>query len=244
MMRAIRVKAYQNMVSYRKPTSFILKESYPLPPYSSVIGMIHAACGFSEYVEMDVSIQGAYYSSVSDAYTKYEFGCQTKFEATRHQVKLIDGKNIYGMNRGLGNVELLTDVELVLHIKPRDNNMLEKILQGLENPQMFLALGRWEDLLRIDEVKIVDITEVELEHTMKFPYNAYIPVQIEHNLEEDLFLTGTYYRLNKQYVIDSKTNFRKWTKRVLARYVVQGESQLLQDGSFWLDDEQLPVFLA
>ena len=41
-MKGVRIEAYQNLVNYRKPTSFQLKESYPLPPYSTVIGMIHA----------------------------------------------------------------------------------------------------------------------------------------------------------------------------------------------------------
>ncbi len=34
------------MVNYRVPTSFQLKESYPLPPYSTVIGMVHSLCNF------------------------------------------------------------------------------------------------------------------------------------------------------------------------------------------------------
>ena len=43
-MKAIRVKLTQDMVNYRKPTSFQLKETYPLPPPSTVIGMVHYLC--------------------------------------------------------------------------------------------------------------------------------------------------------------------------------------------------------
>ena len=39
-MRAIRIQCFQNLVNYRKPTSFLIKETYPLPPYSTVIGMV------------------------------------------------------------------------------------------------------------------------------------------------------------------------------------------------------------
>ena len=56
-MRAIRIQCFQNLVNYRKPTSFLIKETYPLPPYSTVIGMVHAACGFEQYHPMQVSIQ-------------------------------------------------------------------------------------------------------------------------------------------------------------------------------------------
>ncbi len=81
-MKAIRLKLYQNLVNYKKPTSFQLKETYPLPPYSTVSGMIHYACGFTEYKEMEISIQGKYHSKVNDLYTRYEFG---------------SGSNIYDM---------------------------------------------------------------------------------------------------------------------------------------------------
>ena len=64
-MKAIKLKLYQNLVNYKKPTSFQLKETYPLPPYSTVIGMIHYACDFDEYKDMNVSIQGSYYSKVN-----------------------------------------------------------------------------------------------------------------------------------------------------------------------------------
>ena len=45
MEKAIRLQCFQNLVNYRKPSSFIIKETFPLPPYSTVLGMIHAACG-------------------------------------------------------------------------------------------------------------------------------------------------------------------------------------------------------
>ncbi len=53
-MKAIRIKLSQDMVNYKKPTSFQLKETYPLPPPSTVIGMVHYLCDFTEYKEMDI----------------------------------------------------------------------------------------------------------------------------------------------------------------------------------------------
>ena len=44
MEKAIRLQCFQNLANYRKPSSFIIKETFPLPPYSTVLGMIHAAC--------------------------------------------------------------------------------------------------------------------------------------------------------------------------------------------------------
>ena len=119
-MKGIRIEAYQNLVNYRKPTSFQLKESYPLPPYSTVIGMIHAACGFTNYVPMKVSIQGRYYSKVNDLWTRYEFAGNS-YEEGRHQLKSEDctGKS-YGITRGVATTELLVDIELIIHVVPED----------------------------------------------------------------------------------------------------------------------------
>lgn len=59
MEKAIRVECFQNLVNYRKPSSFIIKESYPLPPYSTVLGMIHTACGYpkGDFHPMKISVQ-------------------------------------------------------------------------------------------------------------------------------------------------------------------------------------------
>ncbi|MGJ0463700.1 CRISPR-associated protein Cas5, partial [Listeria monocytogenes] len=73
IMKAIRVRLWQDLVNFKKPTSFQLKETYPLPPYSTVIGMVHTLCGFTSYHEMKISIQGKYFSKVNDLATRYEF---------------------------------------------------------------------------------------------------------------------------------------------------------------------------
>ena len=93
--QALRVKLYQNMVNYKKPTSFQLKESYPLPPYSTVIGMVHSLCDFKEYKDMDISIQGKYHSKVNDLYTRYEFHKGMKYDKGRHQLQVGE----YGVGR-------------------------------------------------------------------------------------------------------------------------------------------------
>lgn len=72
-MKAIRLKLKQNLVNYKQPTSIKVRESYPLPPYSTVIGMVHNACDYTEYHPMKVSVQGKYHSAVDDLAYKYSF---------------------------------------------------------------------------------------------------------------------------------------------------------------------------
>ena len=70
-MKAIKVTAFQESANYKVPISHDFRESYPLPPYSTIIGMVHYLCDFKEYHPMKISIQGSYGSTVSVLYTEY-----------------------------------------------------------------------------------------------------------------------------------------------------------------------------
>ena len=72
-MKALRIVLTQNKAHYRKEESLENKMTYPLPPFSTVIGAIHNACGFREYHPMDLSIQGKYESLIKQPYTDYCF---------------------------------------------------------------------------------------------------------------------------------------------------------------------------
>ena len=132
-MRAVRIKLYQNLCNYKMPTSLQLKETYPLPPYSTVIGMIHNVCGFTEYTPMRISVQGKYYSKINDLYTRYEFAGAT-YEEGRHQVKIPFQDKELGLMRGVSTAELLVDVEIVIHINLDEDKKLEEMRK--ENAQL------------------------------------------------------------------------------------------------------------
>ena len=176
-MKSIRLKLKQNLVNYKLPTSFQLKETYPLPPYSTVIGMVHNTCNYTEYKPMKISVQGKYHSKVNDLATRYEFKNGMTFDATRHQIKVGE----YGISRGVSNVELLSDVELVIHIVPEDENLVEEIFNAFKTPHEYISLGRREDLVVVDEVKIVEISEERIKDEnlrIDRDYRAYVPVEI------------------------------------------------------------------
>ncbi|KEI06835.1 type I-B CRISPR-associated protein Cas5 [Clostridium botulinum] len=211
-MKAVLFKVTQNLVNYKKPTSFQLKETYPLPPYSTVIGMVHAACEFSEYKDMDISIQGKYHSKVNDLYTRYEFA-GASFEDKRHNIKLKGKDKYYGAMRGVSTAELLVDVELLIHIRPKDEKLIPIIYENLKYPKEYLSLGRREDIVRIEQVEIVDIEEIKLKKDISLKYDAYIPVKY-FNINE-FNSSATLYDLNKSYEkvsIKKDTEIRKWNK--------------------------------
>lgn len=232
-MQAIKVIARQTLASYRKPSSMQIRESYPLPPYSTVIGMIHTACGFEKYTDMDVSVQGTYYSKVNELYIRYEFK-PNYYEKDRHSIKVTaQNGNTTGITAGPAHIELLTNIQLIIHIKPQEDNMLEIIYEGLKKPKDYLSLGRREDLLIIEDVQKVELQEEVLEEDYKLKYDMYVPVTQTNPSESDY--KSTVYRLNKKYTIHSKTGIRFWDEQILAKhfskglYIYQG-SKILTDG--------------
>jgi len=233
-MKAVKVIAWQDMVCYRKPSSFILRESYPLPPFSTVIGMVHNACGYKEYVPMRVSVKGNYDSSIIDNFTAYEFKFNGKYESGRHNIAISYNDEKYGLVRGMLDTELLCNVKLSIHIVPDDQNKLDEIYKGIYNPPKYLSLGRHEDILRIDDVRIVDL--IEDMRAEEIGYSAYVPMEKANNI------SGTVYRINKNYFVD-KSSSRIWQEQIEVVYASETSSVGRMDINVW-DDEGEIVFLV
>ena len=271
--KAIKIECYQNMVNYKKPISIQFQESYPLPPYSTVIGMIHKLCDFTTYNDMYVSIQGISSSSVADMYTKYFFGMQfepytyskknNKYSiSTRHNyfVYRNDGEGIGGtaeyfrrnfedktgkgkdgITKGLGYAELLVDVKLIIHIIPKNQNLLNEIEKKLKKPKIYPSLGRHEDILRIDNPRCVDLketTEIELK------YDTYMPISYFNNII-NYDMLGMNYKLNKEFdTKSSNSKIRKWKTKIDVKYIKKSNSTIYFEKPILADYDNIGVFYA
>lgn len=237
------------MPNYRKPSSFLVRESYPLPPYSSVIGMIHAACGFTEYHPMKISIQGCNASEVSECATMYTFGM--KYDAPRHQIKVLNESGNYdGITRALKYAHLLTDVEMYIHILPENDDEFDTILNGLTYPSEYISLGRREDIARIDEVCVAELEKMNCDddsyNTNRY-YSAYLPTSyISQSDNKFEAVTGTIYKLTKRFEVVK--NVRQWKEVISARHLPADKSimdSVAQNENVFFDaQEKLPVFFA
>lgn len=57
-MKLLRLKFFQETACYQKPFAYKVGETYPLAPFSTVKGMLHAVLDAKEYIPMNLSIQG------------------------------------------------------------------------------------------------------------------------------------------------------------------------------------------
>lgn len=222
MTEVLRVRISQPKACYTTPISVKGIETYPLPPYSTVRGMIYNAMGrkYKDEDNIDFSIQGRYSSIYRDYWNAVKFGANGK------EKKPIE-------------VPTLHNVELIIHIK---SNIIDEIEEAIKKPKIYLSLGRMEDLIRITECKKVELETINLDNLFGKPvissYSAYIPKE----KAEELGLTGIPYRLN--YFYEIKGNYRIFTKTkdvyyVDAPYVIE-RAQIFVDK---IGDELCPVWI-
>ncbi|MFR3298725.1 MAG: CRISPR-associated protein Cas5 [Fusobacterium sp.] len=232
---------------------------YPLPPYSTVIGMVHNACEFTEYVPMKVSVQGKYHSIVSEVYYSYSFAPERlDKDRLKNYVTITKNSNEKqtGVYKSPLHQNLLSEVELLIHIVPENQELVEEICEKLTYPHEYLSLGRREDLIVFGELpKIVEVEETELEEdlSIKNSYSAYIPIEIlkeeavKIGSKEGVKISGTVYKLTKDYEIKnygtakSPKNFRVWNK---IKVVYGSDITGLEEENVYVDEDKNLVFLA
>ena len=201
-MKILKLKLFQETACYKKPFAFKVAETYPLPPYSTVIGMFHKILGADsgEYYPMNISIQGEYESIFSN----YQ------------NLRMFKGKDqVTAMPR---NVHQLLNVHLLIHVKAEDD-VIDKIYNNIIKGVETFTLGRNEDLVRVEQIKYAK--EVAKSECDINKYNAYVPMYYD-----DGFLEGINYRLNTTYTIVN--DLRKWNK-VDVKYVEKHTSNKLDE---------------
>lgn len=218
-MRALKIKLYQETVCYKKPFAMKITETYPLPPYSTVNGLLHKLLGATSYIPFSISIQGKHESVINNYQTTYFYKKNTVTSMPM-------------------NSHALLGVELILHITAAQE-ILDSLYEKFRNLDEFISLGRKEDLVRLDAVEFVEVSRYSLggedneeEKTLEkrdIKYPIYIPNIEEQEGIEDI--PGIRYRLNSHYLENSPT--RKW-KKVDTLYVESGN--ILAQGEVYLDD--------
>ena len=114
-MKILKLKLYQETACYKKPFATKVAETYPLPPYSTVIGMFHkilqAQAG--QYFPMNVSVQGSY----EGIFSNYQ------------NLRKYKGKEVTSMPF---NVHQLLNVNLIIHVQAEDE-IIDRIYQNIVN---------------------------------------------------------------------------------------------------------------
>lgn len=219
-MKALKLKIYQETACYRKPFAMKISETYPLPPYSTVNGLLHKLLGAEERIPFGISIQGSFESIINNYQTTYFY---KKDKVTTMPM----------------NGHMLLGVNLIIHVSGKEA-VLHELYECFSHLSEFISLGRKEDLARIDEVSFVEVKDFkidtdieEIEEGVREAYTLKYPVYIPRHELEDEEITGINYRLCCAY--ETEGNKRKWDK-IDVLYVEEGSQ--INEGRVFVDDSR------
>jgi CRISPR-associated protein Cas5t len=232
-MKALRLELYQETACYKKPFAFKVGETYPLPPYSTVKGWLHALLEAEQLIPMHLSVQGNYEAKMLD-YQAHYFAKKPQsdeFPLILAGLPGVQEHEFVDMTQMPLYVHLLYNVHLLLHVVAEES-VLKQLAERIVHADSHLSLGRWEDLVRVDKVELVDINPIDV--PMESAYDAYVPMEML-----PLKVRSIPYRLNWVYEIRNGT--RRW-RTVEVGYVPKGKT--FNPGSkVWKDEKGSLVFL-
>lgn len=237
-MKVLRIKLHQPVANYRPHYSMQVRHSYPLPPPSAVIGLIHRVLGMKsgntyrdegETIKgIDVAILGRY-GGIGWDY-QWLLAPQAKgdrnilFTSSVSQLKNVKFKQVPA------KVQLLIDVDLFLYLRidydvyeketekkvkeklnwQNEEKALECIEKAFQQPAETPYLGRAEDLIIVKKAEFAEkITQQEVYELKN--YSAWIPV----NIAKDFDIYGPVYNLpgyyeKKEIKVREKNKLKTW----------------------------------
>jgi len=177
------IQLFQPFAQYRNPFTFYYAQTYPLPPKSTIIGMLQNACndwygnryGVENWWNLKVSVHGGFESVFCNYQNLIKGDVEVKNDGKLWNQELpLYGKGIKSQRTPVYQQELFNG-HLYIFIKG-EGNLIEKIKEALEHPPKVLSLGRSEDVVFIKDVR--EITRrpetISVEGDIKLKYPAYI----------------------------------------------------------------------
>ena len=197
------LKIFQPFAQYRNPFTFYYAQTYPLPPKSTIIGMLQNACDdwygnekLEDWWNLKVSVHGGFESVFWNYQNliKGELGLNADgVWINRNYRKLKDrndrnlkiymwlplyGEGITSQRTPVYQQELFNG-HLYIFIRG-DEKIIDCIKNSLEFPKKVLSLGRSEDIIFIEKVEELKSNgEKDVEETIWLTFPTYIINEIK-----------------------------------------------------------------
>jgi CRISPR-associated protein Cas5t len=204
-LKVLKIKIYQPQAHYRMPFTYQRRHTYPIPPYSTVIGLLCNLLGIrnnngdgepndDNYLKLKnikISIAGTFESKT----TEYIWLRNLSKESHISRFGSYTNRYVGGHIEHIGGqmpapTDILNDVRLWIYLYHKDESFLdhkgktflEEIKDSFENPNnriSVLHLGRAEDWIVIEDLKFVELKYRKIGGDFKkffwIPKDLYLP---------------------------------------------------------------------
>ncbi len=270
-MNFLRIKIYQPQAHYRIPFTYRIRHTYPLPPYSTVIGLFCNVLGIDSQLSDDykklkkikLSIAGRFESKT----TEYVWFRNLSSKSHIGRFGYVENRSINGHIEHIGGqtpvlIDVLNEVHLIIYVAYEEaphekENFLEKLKGALENPAKRLEiihLGRAEDWIVLEEVSdLLDISTFEVQsRDGNFGHFFWIPKKIWAEKSDGKALNifnsvdGLLYRVPSFWTIEGyEKTFNRHGIRNFDFILAKLNDGLLTNQTFLFDiHTRLPIFFA
>lgn len=268
-MAVLRLIIYQPTAYYGMPFSFARKLTYPIPPYSTFIGFLCNICGIKDkrndfykkvISKLKISIAGRFKSKTTEYilyrnlnYKDHEAYYGSKLEREKH------GQIGHPGGQIPTEIDVLEDVEVVVHLYHKDCDNLYDLLKKIEKPTerlQVLHLGRSEDWIVIKDMKFMKDCELKCEiidgsynYFFWIPENLYNFRPSECSSTEEIFKNArgtSYYITTFSKVEEYEKDFVNTKNRESIKVKAKLNDGVFVKSKKWLLDTDLniPVFLG
>ncbi|MEO0151543.1 MAG: type I-B CRISPR-associated protein Cas5b [candidate division WOR-3 bacterium] len=273
-MKVLRLKIFQPHAHYRIPFTFRRRHTYPIPPYSTVIGLIFNVLGIKDnnngkFKKLKEGLSLAIYGNFESMTREYVWFRNLAVDSHNSRFGFPENRVIDFIPEHPGGqmptrIDVLENVKLVIYIKHNDEIFLEKIKEAFKNPKERiypLHLGRAEDWIVFDgdpdeAIKIVEINPEKKYFYGKLDYYTWIPdpqrgeKYIDPEIYDENFkkyfpkIKGSSHLITSFYEL--KDGFRNF-EYVPVKLFEQGDFPFYfgEPFKFIIDDElYIPLFLC
>jgi CRISPR-associated protein Cas5t len=155
------IELFQPFAQFRNPFTFYYAQTFPLPPKSTIIGMLQNACDdwygskcdVEKWWGLKVSVHGGFESTFWNyqSLIKGDVGISKEGKLINQGLPLY-GEGITSQRTPVFQQELFNG-HLYIFIKGEEN-LIAKIKEALEKPSKVLTLGRSEDVVFIKKLML------------------------------------------------------------------------------------------
>lgn len=240
-MRFLRIKCRGAFNSYRQPDFHTYHKTLPLPPKTTVAGLIGSALGISPIeVNEDWLLRDRFRMGI--------VGTNNGQANDLWQIRKYESKQIKEYQKGKETApyktavivrELLFQSKIVLYLTFERENDFDIVKNAFFSPKWALSLGREDELIKIELIDDIELPLINNQHSFKETVVAGDLAELNYRLQFNMNLSGNLLKVAPKTVnlpisfVTQRTsevrqgyNFRKFT------YV--GSFPILMEGeAFW-----------